>query len=191
MLDWWRKLHTLPQPTIAAVNGFCIGGGFCVLNSCDLALASDRARFSLSEINFGAIPGGGAMRAVLDMMPLKNAMYLILTGKPIDAEEACRNGLVNRVVPHSKLREEALELADLLTKHPWQTLEWCKRTAYALKEIPDRQLGIEYETAMAHFQAHARPPLDGNSTERLKAFTEKKYKPGLEAYDLDESPGDE
>ena len=184
MIDWWRKLHELPQPTIAAVNGYCIGGGFCVLNACDLAIASERAVFSLSEINFGSIPGGGAMRAALEMMPLKNAMHLILTGRPIDAQEACRNGLVNRVVPHAELRQEVVELAEHLAKHPWQTLEWCKRTAYGLKAIADRQLGIEYETAMAHFQDQARPPKGASKTERLEAFVEKKYKPGLEAYDL-------
>jgi trans-feruloyl-CoA hydratase/vanillin synthase len=183
MLDWWRKLHELPQPTIAAVNGFCVGGGFCVLNSCDLALASERAIFSLSEINFGSIPGGGAMRAVLETMPPKAAMYLILSGKPIDAEEACRNGLVNRVVAHEQLREEALELARVLAAHPWQTLEWCKRTAYGLKAIPDRELAIQFETAMAHFQDQARPPHGASKAERLEAFARKQYKPGLEAYD--------
>lgn len=183
MIDWWRRLHELPQPTIAAVNGFCVGGGFCVLNSCDLALASDRAVFSLSEINFGSIPGGGAMRAALDMMPLKAAMYLILSGRPIDAQQACREGLVNRVVPHAELRKEALDLAATLARHPWQTLEWCKRTAYGLKAIADRSLGVEYETAMAHFQEQARPPHGASVTERLEAFKHKRYKPGLEAYD--------
>jgi trans-feruloyl-CoA hydratase/vanillin synthase len=185
MLDWWRKLHELPQPTLAAVNGYCIGGGFCVLNACDLALASERASFCLSEINFGSIPGGGAMRAALEMMPLKAAMYLILSGRSIGAHEACQQGLVNRVVPHERLREEALELADLLALHPWQTLEWCKRTAYGLRAIADRQLAIEYETAMAHFQDDARPPRGASKTERLQAFADKKYKPGLEPYDPD------
>jgi len=192
MLDWWRKLHELPQPTLAAVNGYCIGGGFCVLNACDLALASERAIFSLSEINFGSIPGGGAMRAALDMMPPKAAMYLILSGKPIDAQEACRNGLVNRVVEHGQLREEALELARALAMHTWQTLEWCKRTAHGIRAIADRELAIEYETAMAHFQDQARPPHGASKTERLEAFSRKKYKPGLEAYDAGaEESGDE
>ena len=123
------------------------------------------------------------MRAVLETMPPKAAMYLILTGKPIDAEEACRNGLVNRVVAHSELREEALALAGTLAVHPWQTLEWCKRTAHGLKAIPDRGLAIEYETAMAHFQNQARPPHGASVAERLEAFARKKYKPGLQAYD--------
>jgi trans-feruloyl-CoA hydratase/vanillin synthase len=180
MLDWWRALRELPQATIAAVNGWCVGGGFCVLHACDLALAADHATFSLSEINFGSIPGGGAMRAALELMPQKAAMHLILTGQPIGADEACRHGLVNRVVPRAALRAEALELARALARHPWQILEWCKRTAAGLRGMADRQLAIEYETAMAHFVADARPPVEVD--ERLRAFRAKRYRPGTEAY---------
>ncbi|MCH8191857.1 MAG: enoyl-CoA hydratase/isomerase family protein [Chloroflexi bacterium] len=184
MMDWWAKLRTIPQPTIAAVNGYCIGGGFCALDSCDMAVASERAIFSLSEINFGSIPGGGAMRAALDMMPMKNAMHLIMTGRPIDAQEAWRTGLVNKVVPHERLMDEAMELARTLVPHPWQALEWCKRTAYGSKAIPDRFLGIEYETAMSIFMTRARPPRGGDAQEGLQAFVDKKYKPGIESYDF-------
>jgi trans-feruloyl-CoA hydratase/vanillin synthase len=183
MIDWWRKLRELPQPTIAAVNGWCVGGGFCVLHACDLALAADHATFSLSEISFGSIPGGGAMRAALELMPQKAAMFLILTGQPIGAEEACRQGLVNRVVPRAALRSEALALAESLARHPWQILEWCKRTAHGLRGIADRTLAIEYETAMAHFVADARPPVEVDT--RLRAFRDKRYKPGIEAYPED------
>ena len=132
------------------------------------------------------------MRAVLETMPPKAAMYLILSGKPIDADEACRRGLVNRVVAHEQLREEALALARDLAAHPWQTLEWCKRTAYGLRGIADRGLAIEYETAMAHFQDQARPPHGASVDERLQAFARKEYKPGLEAYDAEAAlPEDE
>src|SRR5207245_2096941 len=94
--DWWGKLRLLPKPTIAMVNGYCIGGGFCVVGACDMAIASERAVFSLSEINFGSLPGGGAARAALATVPYKHAMYLILTGKTIDATEAARIGFINR-----------------------------------------------------------------------------------------------
>jgi trans-feruloyl-CoA hydratase/vanillin synthase len=186
MIDWWRKLRELPQPTIAAVNGWCVGGGFCVLHACDLALAADHATFSLSEINFGSIPGGGAMRAALELMPQKAAMFLILTGQPIGADEACRQGLVNRVVQRAALRAEARALAESLARHPWQILEWCKRTAQGLRGIADRTLAIEYETAMAHFVASARPPVEVD--QRLRAFRDKRYKPGTEAYPGDDEP---
>ena len=172
MMDWWAKLRTIPQPTIAAVNGYCIGGVF-----------------SLSEINFGSIPGGGAMRAALDMMSMKNAMHLIMTGRPIDAQEAWRTGLVNKVVPHERLMDEAMELARTLVPHPWQALEWCKRTAYGSKAISDRFLGIEYETAMSIFMTRARPPRGGGAQEGLQAFVDKKYKPGIESYDFRKPSG--
>lgn len=187
MMDWWGKIRRLPQPAIAAVNGFCIGGGFCVLDSCDLAIASDKAVFSLSEINFGSIPGGGAMRAALDMMSIKNAMWLIMTGKPIDAQEAWRTGLVNKVVPHNRVLEEAKDLARLLATHPWQALEFCKRAGYGSKEIAGRFLGIEYETAMSIFQNHSRQPRGGGPQAGLQAFVDKKYKPGLQTYDFREA----
>ena len=187
MMDWWGKLRRLPQPVIGAINGYCIGGGFCVLDSCDLAIASDRAIFSLSEINFGSLPGGGAMRAALDPMPIKPAMWLILTGKPIDAQEACRTGLVNKVVPHKQLMAEVQDLAENLVTHPWQALEFCKRAAYGSKSIPDRFLGIEYETALSHWVSHVRPPKGGSSQEGLEAFVAKRYKPGLQTYDFRKS----
>ena len=183
MMDWWAKLRALPQPTIAAVNGVCVGGGFCILDACDLAIASERATFGLSEVNFGSVPGGGALRAVLEMMPLKRAMHLVLTGQPIDAAAASQAGLVNEVVAHDDVVPAARRLAALLVRHPWQTLEFCKRTAYGSREIPNRRLAIEYETAMAHFQHQARPPRTAGAQEAFAAFGEKRFKPGLEPYD--------
>jgi len=117
-------------------------------------------------------------------MSLKNAMWLIMTGKPIDAQEAWRTGLVNKVVPHHRVLAEAKEVAQLLATHPWQALEFCKRASYGSKAIADRFLGIEYETAMSIFQSHSRPPRGGTPQEGLQAFVEKRYKPGVETYDF-------
>lgn len=183
MMDWWAKLRALPQPTIAAVNGVCVGGGMCIVEACDLAVASELATFGLSEVNFGSVPGGGALRAVLETMPLKRAMHLVLTGQPIDAFAACDAGLVNDVVAPDDVVPAARRLAAVLAKHPWQALEFCKKAAYGSREIPNRRLAIEYETAMAHFQQQARPPRDAGAQEAFAAFAEKRFKPGLEPYD--------
>jgi feruloyl-CoA hydratase/lyase len=79
--NWqWRQLMNFPKPTIAMVNGWCFGGAFTPLVSCDIAIAADEATFGLSEINWGIIPGGVVTRAVVGSMNVRNAMYHILTG---------------------------------------------------------------------------------------------------------------
>jgi crotonobetainyl-CoA hydratase len=108
------------KPVIAAVNGLCFGGGVEILAACDLALASDDARFALSEVKVGlAALGGGALQRMAREMGMKDAMWLALTGKPIDAQEARRIGLVNQVVPRAHLAAAAHALArDLLDCAP-------------------------------------------------------------------------
>ena len=108
------------KPVIAAVNGLCFGGGVEILAACDLAIASDDARFALSEVKVGlAALGGGALQRLAREMTMKDAMWLALTGQPIDAEEAKRIGLVNRVVPRGELAGAAQALArDLLECAP-------------------------------------------------------------------------
>ena len=91
--NWqWRQLMNFPKPTIAMVNGWCFGGAFTPLVSCDLAIAAEEAQFGLSEINWGIIPGGVVTRAVLGSMNVRNSMYYILTGHPFDGKQGGRDG---------------------------------------------------------------------------------------------------
>ena len=102
--NWqWRQLMNFPKPTIAMVNGWCFGGAFTPLVSCDIAIAADEATFGLSEINWGIIPGGVVTRAVVGSMNVRNAMYHILTGIPFDGKKAAEMGLVNEAVPKAQL----------------------------------------------------------------------------------------
>jgi enoyl-CoA hydratase len=105
-----------PKPLIAMINGFCLGGGCELALSCDLRLASDRARFGQPEINLGIIPGGGGTQRLTRLIGEGKAMQLILTGEMIDAQEAHRLGLVNEVYPHAELREKTLELANKIAE---------------------------------------------------------------------------
>ena len=104
-------LNRLPQPVIAAVNGYALAGGMELALNCDLRIASDTATFGLFEIRRGFFPGGGATWRLAPLVGKGWAMELILGGDPITAQVAERIGLVNRIVPGEKLMEEAMMLA--------------------------------------------------------------------------------
>src|SRR5688572_26487346 len=111
---WFRRLRWYQKPTIAMVNGWCFGGGFGPLFACDLAIAADEAKFGLSEINWGILPGGGVTKVVVDLMSMRDAMYLALTGELIDGRTAAAWKLVNESVPLDRLEARVTELAENL-----------------------------------------------------------------------------
>jgi enoyl-CoA hydratase len=100
-----------PKPLIAMINGFCLGGGCELALSCDIRIASDRARFGQPEINLGIIPGGGGTQRMTRLIGEGKAMQLVLTGEMIDAQEAHRLGLVNEVYPAAELEPKTMGLA--------------------------------------------------------------------------------
>ncbi len=101
MAQEWRgeKLRMFPKPTIAAVNGWCFGGGIPIVAACDLAIAAEEAVFGISEINFGGIPAGPVAKVVGECMRPRDALYYILTGKSFGGRRAAEMGLVNEAVP--------------------------------------------------------------------------------------------
>jgi enoyl-CoA hydratase len=111
----FRSIEELPIPVIAAVNGFALGGGLELALACDWILASERARFGQPEINLGIIPGFGGTQRLPRRVGLSRARELIYTGRMVDAQEALRIGLINRIVAADELlaaaRETAAELA--------------------------------------------------------------------------------
>src|SRR5690554_2786037 len=114
-----RKLRYFAKPTIAMVNGWCFGGAFTPLVSCDLAIAAEDAKFGLSEINWGILPGGNVTKSVADTMGQRNALYYIMTGETFDGVKAAQMGLVNEAVPRDRLDARVRELAEtLLSKDP-------------------------------------------------------------------------
>ena len=115
----WDRVRRISKPVIAAVAGWCLGGGCELAMALDLILAAESARFGQPEINIGVIPGAGGTQRLTRAVGKSIAMEMILTGEPIDAREAHRLGLVARVVPNELLVEDALALAaKIATKSP-------------------------------------------------------------------------
>jgi enoyl-CoA hydratase len=108
------RIERLGKPVIAAVNGFALGGGCELAMACTLRLAADTARFGQPEINLGLIPGYAGSQRLPRLVGAGRALEMLLTGNPIDAEEAYRIGLVNRVGPAAQLMDEARALARTL-----------------------------------------------------------------------------
>jgi trans-feruloyl-CoA hydratase/vanillin synthase len=177
---WWRRLRWFQKPTIAMVNGWCFGGGYGPLYSCDLAIAADEAQFALSEINWGILPGGGATKVVVDLMPMRDAMYHAMTGELIDGKKAAAWRLVNESVPLAELEGRVTALAKvLLEKNPVAL----KATKDAIRRVKE----MTYDSAedyLVRAQEAANSYDNEGRKEGIKQFIDDKtYKPGLGVYD--------
>lgn len=177
---WWRALRWYQKPTIAMVNGWCFGGGYGPLFSCDLAFAAQDATFGLSEINWGILPGGGASKVVADLMPLRKAMYHAMMGENIDGKTAVEWGLVNEAVPADQLKARVTEVCNvLLAKNPVAL----KATKDAIRRVKE----MTYDNAedyLVRAQEAANSYDNDGRKEGIKQFIDDKtYKPGLGAYD--------
>lgn len=117
--DVLTELENLPKPVIAAVNGYALGGGCELAMACDIRIAAETARIGLPEVNLGIVPGAGGTQRLVRLVGLGKAKELIFTGDIIDAHEAERIGLVNKVVPQDELLDAAFRMAEkILAKGP-------------------------------------------------------------------------
>jgi enoyl-CoA hydratase len=164
----FTRVERLPQPTIAAVNGFAFGGGCELTHACDFVIASENARFSQPEVNLGIIPGAGGTQRLGRLVGLRRAKEICMTGDMLDAHEAYRLGLVNRVVPHDRLMLEARAMAEkLLAKSP-VTLRLLKQAISEGYGLPlEAGLAVEAKTWAIAFATEDR-------TEGVAAFLEKR-----------------
>lgn len=127
-------LGALPQPVIAAVNGFALGGGMELAMSCDVIYASSNARFGQPEVNIGVMPGFGGTQRLPRRVPFGVAAEILFSGDPISADEAHRLGLVNKVLPPAELLPEARKLAQKIASRAPRAVAWTKRALHAANE---------------------------------------------------------
>jgi len=132
----WDRVRRIGKPVIAAVNGWCLGGGCELAMTLDLIVAGEGARFGQPEINLGVIPGAGGTQRLTRAIGKSRAMEMVLTGEPMGAAEALSRGLVARVVPDELVVEDALALAaQIATKSPI-ALRVAKEAVNAAYELP-------------------------------------------------------
>lgn len=111
LISYWSRLRAVTKPVIAAVSGWCLGGGCELAMACDMIVASEKAKFGQPEINIGVIPGAGGTQRMTRAVGKTVAMEMVLNGRFLSADEAERYGLVNRVVPVERYLDEAIRLA--------------------------------------------------------------------------------
>jgi len=164
----FNKIENLEKPVIAAVSGLALGGGCELSLACDIRIAAENTLFGQPEIKIGVIPGGGGTQRLPRLVGVGRAKELLYTGDPIDAEEAYRVGLVNKVVPVVSLMDEAKKMAT----------EFMQKPVYALKMIKacvnngfsmDLRSALAYEARCFEFLFSTEDQKEG-----MKAFMEKR-----------------
>ncbi|MDE1821363.1 MAG: enoyl-CoA hydratase/isomerase family protein [Euryarchaeota archaeon] len=161
-------LERSPLPVIAAVKGYCLGGGCEISQACDFIIASDDAVFGQPEINIGVIPGWGGSRRLTRAVGAARARDWIMTGEKVGAERALKDGLLHAVVPRAKLLDEAVALGQKLATKPAVALAACK---YAVNQASDasRLMGLEYERELWGLLFETEDQKEG-----MQAFLEKR-----------------
>lgn len=139
--DMWTTVAEMPQPTIAAVAGYALGGGCELALACDLRIASDTAKFGQPEINVGIFPGAGGTQRLARLIGLGRAKELVFLGEQITAEQAHAMGLVNRIVPVESLLNEAKAWAKKLATKPPFTLR-------LVKQVMDQGYDLDLQSAL-------------------------------------------
>jgi len=159
--------HT-PKPVIAAINGAAAGAGMNLALACDIRYGSDRARFAESFVKIGLVPDWGGHYLLTQLVGTSRALEMIMTGDRIDAEEAFRLGIINRIFPHDTLQEEVRNFAKRLAEGPAETLAQIKRGVYI------GATGTLAETLAHEEQAQSSVFLSDDAKEGMKAFLEKR-----------------
>jgi trans-feruloyl-CoA hydratase/vanillin synthase len=178
----WERLYNYDKPTIAMVHGYCVGGAFMQLLGCDFAIAAENATFSLSEVNWGILPGALVSKVVADMVLPRHALYYACLGEPFDGNEAARIGMVNSAVPLDKLEDAVSDLAERLMKKSPAVL---RATKHAIRHVRTMDVPQAYDYLAAKGQAiKAADKEDSYNTGLRQFLDEKTYKPTFEPFKL-------
>jgi enoyl-CoA hydratase/carnithine racemase len=162
------------KPTIAAINGFCLAGGLEMALSCDLRVAAEHATFGLMEVRWGIIPGAGGTQRLPRIIPLTKAMEMILMAQRIDAQEALRLGLVNRVVPGPEVMPTAMKMAEAILENGPLAVRAAKEAIIRGLSLPLDE-GLRLEAILQSYLLRTEDAVEGP-----KAFAEKR-KPQFKA----------
>ncbi len=165
---FWPRLAALRTPLVAAVSGYALGGGCELALACDMIVASESAEFGQPEILLGIIPGGGGTQRLTRVIGKQRAMELVLTGRRIDAAEAERLGIVNKVAPAGEWLEAALELAAVVAARPPLAVRFGKQAVLAADET-SLTAGLEQERRLFELAMSTDDRVEG-----MNAFVEKR-----------------
>ena len=160
------KMRRVAQPIIAAVNGIATGAGLSLSLAADIRIASDQARFASIFVKRGLVPDTGSSVSLVDLVGLGTAAEMAYTGRLVDAQWALERGLVNRVVPHDQLMDEAKALAEEIIANPPLTVRSAKQLLFRRQKL-DEALPYEHDA-----NAPSMPSED--RMEAVKAFLEKR-----------------
>ncbi len=178
----WERLYNYDKPTIAMVHGFCVGGAFMQLIGCDFAIAAENATFSLSEVNWGILPGALVAKVFADAVLPRHALYYACLGEPFDGNEAARIGLINSAVPLEKLEDAVTDLAERLMKKSPAVL---RATKHAIRQVRTMDVPQAYDYLAAKGQAIKVADSEDSYNTGLRQFLdEKSYKPTFEPFKL-------
>lgn len=156
------------KPVIAAVNGYCLGGGMTLLLACDIRVAAEHATFGLAEVKRGIIAANGGTQRILSQLPYAIGMELLLTGDHFDAQTAARWGLVNRVVPMAELMPTAMDYAERIARNAPLAVQASKELAIRARDM-DLVSGLRMEQAMNRLLQFTEDAKEGPA-----AFKEKR-----------------
>jgi len=163
-----NQLERLGKPSIAAINGYCLGGGLELAMACTLRIASENAKLGLPELGLGFVPGFGGTQRLTRLVGRGKAFEMILTAKPIDAAEAFRIGLVNQVVPLAELISKAKEMAESILKNGPTAIRLAMDLLLRGQEM-SLDHSMAFESAMSSVSL-----VSPEAAQRLKAFLAKK-----------------
>jgi enoyl-CoA hydratase len=162
------RIGEIRTPIVAAVAGYCLGGGLELAMMCDIIIAADTARFGQPEITLGIMPGMGGTQRLPRAVGKAKAMDMILTGRMMDAAEAERSGLVSRVVPPGDLTEEAMKIAAKIAGYSQPIVTMAKESVNAAFETP-LDAGLRFERRLFHSMFASEDQKEG-----MAAFIDKR-----------------
>jgi trans-feruloyl-CoA hydratase/vanillin synthase len=178
----WERLYNYDKPTIAVIEGYCVGGAFMQLLATDFAIAAEDAQFSLAEVNWGILPGALVGKVVADAVLYRHALYHACLGDAFSAQEAVRIGLINYTVPKDKLEADIDRLAKRLMEKSPAVL---RATKQAMRAVRTMSFDQAYDYLLAKNTAiRVHDPEESYKTGLSQFIDKKSYKPAHGPFQL-------